>query len=318
MSVYDASRYGTLHDAQYDCWGRRLATASSDGVVRIWPSAAEGGQVLCESELRGHTGPVWQVCWAAGRFASTLASCATGSDSHVIVWREARSGDWQAVHRLSNVGVAVAIAFAPPEHGLLLAAATERGEVTMLTRREVSTSPVLPSGEQWLTKAFQAHDCCVTAVSWAPAASPATLAAGPAAARAAPKGPRRLVTGGSDATVRVWRFDEKTDAWTKHQDLPGGHHGGPIRDVAWRPNIGIPSSAIASCAEDGSIVVWTQDMAESDWWPQAVWVADGDARRLSWSKAGTLLAVSVGDSGSALYKEGPTGQWSTLTSMDDD
>lgn len=48
------------HDAQWDYYGRRLATCSSDGTTRIFDVDAVGERKM-EAELRGHDGPVWQV-----------------------------------------------------------------------------------------------------------------------------------------------------------------------------------------------------------------------------------------------------------------
>lgn len=200
---------------------------------------------------------------------------------------------------------------------MVLATAGASGEVTMITRKEVSASPILPAGEQWQAKPFPAHqgEGGVAALSWAPSSSPATLAAGPAAARAALTGPRRLATCGmTDGRVCTWRYDEKGNSWTLHKELADERHGDTVRDVSWRPNIGIPANVIASCGKDGSVMTWVQDMDQQPWRLQAAWDVGGDARRVIWSKSGHLLAVSVGDSDSLLYKEGPIGQWSHVTS----
>merc|ERR1712060_506491 len=122
-------------------------------------------------------------------------------------------------------------------------------------------------------------------------------------------GPRRVVSAGVDSKVRTWRFDEKMESWELVQDLSDAKHTGVIRDVAWRPNLGIPSSVVASCTQDGSVATWVQDVDGQPWRLQAAWGVDGDARRLCWSKAGNMLGVSVGDSGGFLYKENQIGNW---------
>eukprot|EP00413_Alexandrium_margalefii_P031114 CAMPEP_0204562466 /NCGR_PEP_ID=MMETSP0661-20131031/33766_1 /ASSEMBLY_ACC=CAM_ASM_000606 /TAXON_ID=109239 /ORGANISM="Alexandrium margalefi, Strain AMGDE01CS-322" /LENGTH=319 /DNA_ID=CAMNT_0051569951 /DNA_START=48 /DNA_END=1007 /DNA_ORIENTATION=- len=311
-AAFDASRYGTLHDAQYDSLGRRLATASEDKVVRIWN--AERQEVL--SELRGHRAPVKTVCWAHGRFSSTLASAA--SDGHVVIWREARPGDWQIAYQQHVTGSVSEIAFCPPEYGLVLAVGglDDLGVLTVLSRREILASPVQQAGEQWLVKAFPAHDGGVVGLSWAPSNSAATLATGPAVNRAATHAARRLVTAGADGGVSVWHADAKMDGWNRQHSLADERHPGAVRDVAWRPNVGIPSSIIASCTEDGLVATWAQDMEGQAWRLQSCWRVEGDARRLAWSRAGMLLAVSVGDDGCSLFKEGPGAQWELASSAD--
>lgn len=54
-----------------------------------------GDQRTHLADLRGHEGPVWQVCWAHPRYGSLLASASF--DHRVIVWKEGPDGQWQQV-----------------------------------------------------------------------------------------------------------------------------------------------------------------------------------------------------------------------------
>lgn len=306
------ARFGDVHDVQFDSSCRYLATATEDHIVRIWET--DGQKVV--SELRGHRSPVSSLSWAQGAPNTMLASAST--DGIVIVWREIGPGDWRTIHQIDLKNVVNDIAFCPPEYNLMLAAACGGGEVTVLTRRQINVSPVVPAAEQWPHKAFRAHPGGVIALSWAPGTSPAILATGPAAQRAAPRAPRRLVTvGATDRTACIWVYDEKSDAWTQlHKFHDEEQLSGVMRDVAWRPNVGIPSSVVATCTEGGVVAMWVQDMDGQPWRLQSSWQVGGDARRLAWSSAGTLLAVSVGEMDSLVYKEGPCGHWTQVTSLD--
>jgi len=236
-------------------------------------------------------------------------------DGLVIIWREGKpSTIWKPVRELSVSGSATAVEFCPHEYGLVLAIASSAGEVIIVTCREVSASPLLPPGEMWHTKSFEAHQGGTTCLSWSPSTSPGTLATGPAASRAAARAPRRIVTGGLDHVVRVWQYDEQGDTWSVQQELEDAEHKGLIRDVYWRPNLGIPTNIIASCTEYGSIAVWQQDMSGCRWECQSCWQVDGDARRLNWTKAGTLLTVSVEESRILFFKEGPGATWAQVFS----
>lgn len=94
-----------------------------------------------------------------------------------------------------------------------------------------------------------AHGCL--GVSWGPAVPVAALVSG-----AAPAGPaRKLVSGGCDRTVKVWRQEGtefvEEQCWREHGEW--------VRDVAWAPSLGLPSSTIASCSQDGKVLVHGQD-----------------------------------------------------------
>lgn len=310
-SIYDVARYGTLHDAQYDFAGRRLAAASSDATIRVFDTSSQELQ----SELRGHRAAVLSVSWAqSARFASTLVS--GSADGQVIIWREVRPGaPMQRVHDLNVTGAANVVAFGPAEQGLIMAVAggDDLGVVTMVMRLERPGA-----GEQWQVKSFPAHEGGVVGLSWAPSNSAATLATGPSLSRAATLAPRRFTTGGIDGLVCVWRGEEKSDHWMQEATLSDDAlPSDAVRDVAWRPNVGIPSSIIAACTQGGVVAIWAQDILGQPWRLQSHWKVDGDARRLAWSKAGTLLAVSVGDTGSLLYQETKEGPWKLVTSLED-
>lgn len=72
---FDTAHRGPIHDAQLDYYGKVLATASSDGTIRLWNVSSDPPQFL--SELRGHDGPVWQVTKATASAVkrSRRASC---------------------------------------------------------------------------------------------------------------------------------------------------------------------------------------------------------------------------------------------------
>ena len=67
---FDPGHAGPVHDAQFDYYGRRLATAGADARVKVFDvlgsggegaAAAGGGTPQTLGDLVGHEGPVWQV-----------------------------------------------------------------------------------------------------------------------------------------------------------------------------------------------------------------------------------------------------------------
>lgn len=303
---------GVVHDAKYDGSGQRLATGSSDGVVRLW---GPSGEKL--SELRGHKAAVVGVSWSHGRFAGLLASGT--SDGHVILWREVRPQEWQVAHQLNVTRSANEVSFAPPEYGLAVAIAggDDLGVVTILVPRQQSGVGGA-GGDQWQVRTFTAHDGGVAALSWGPSASAATLATGPAVGRAAIHAPCRLATCGADGAICVWSTDAKLEVWRKQDTLTADGFTGTPRDIAFRPNVGLPSALIAACSDQGSVAIWVQDMIGHPWRCGTCWQVGGDARKLAWSRAGALLAVSIGDEGSAVYREGMGGAWDLVTNLEEE
>ncbi|CAE8722014.1 unnamed protein product, partial [Polarella glacialis] len=306
-------------------------TASTDRLVRIW-SAGGDCELVCE--LQGHRAAVLCVAWApptGGRSAPTLASGA--ADGHVAIWRETRpgSGVWSMVHQMNVPGAVNALAFGAAEPNLVLAVGSgdELGILTLLVRKDILASPVQQAGESWQVKALPAHDGGVADLSWKPVGIPLELATGPAVGRAASSGVgqgaskvRRLVTCGADGRVLVWLGDARGEMWKRERFLDDGPDGvcsaaGLVRSVAWRPNFGLPSSTVAICTEDGLVALWVQDAEGLPWTVQTSWKVQGDARRISWAKAGTFLAVSVQQDGALLYKESAGGSWLEVASVDE-
>jgi protein transport protein SEC13 len=82
-----------VHDVAVDYYGKRLATCSSDRLIKLFAVGAGDVPTTALATLAGHEGPVWQVAWAHPKFGSILASCSY--DRQVIVWREGAENEWQ-------------------------------------------------------------------------------------------------------------------------------------------------------------------------------------------------------------------------------
>jgi protein transport protein SEC13 len=292
--------------------------------------------------LQGHEGPVWQVSWAHPKFGVILASCSF--DGSVLIHIQdptaAPSRTWTLLHAARNLHESSvnACAFAPPEFGLQLAAASSDGKVSILSH--------LPNNT-WSVDYLQDCSMGVNAVSWAPvgayfdankaaAAASAALAEGePAAAVAFGESPR-LVTAGCDNQIRFWVCHNNASDGQQQQQPPPGEwtldasqcqdgglqHTDWVRDVAWAP-VTIPNhNTVASCSEDGTVLIWTQKIDPSaasnattteesvasshqshPWKATLLHRFDEPVWRVSWSVTGHLLAVSSGDSTVTLWKK---------------
>eukprot|EP00916_Digyalum_oweni_P015409 GHVL01025223.1.p1 GENE.GHVL01025223.1~~GHVL01025223.1.p1 ORF type:complete len:326 (+),score=56.67 GHVL01025223.1:20-997(+) len=295
---FDTGHGGPIHDTQVDYYGRKLATASSDTCIRIWDISAEDGSTPFLSELKGHEGPVWQVAWAHPKYGNVLASC--GYDKKIILWREMRNNDWHIIYQNDEHTASVnAVVWCPYEYGLSLACASSDGSISILTHQ----------GDQWTRKSFDGHLHGVNSVSWAPASFALN------APKTASLASQRLVTGGCDNQVKVWKYDEHLLQWQCHQLQGSQSHTDWVRDVAWRPNGGSQSQYIASCSEDKTVIMWTQEAEDRPWFALQKIQLDAPIWRLSWSITGTLLSAACGDNSIILFKESLDGKWERLSAF---
>jgi protein transport protein SEC13 len=100
-------------------------------------------------------------------------------------------------------------------------------------------------------------------------------------------------------------------------------HGDWVRDVAWAPTLGLPTSTIASCSEDQTVAIWSEPVGQQGqpWTKVQTLQFDAKVWRVSWSIMGNILAVSQGDNKVSMWKEGADGvyaQMTTLTENDQD
>ncbi|KAJ3123239.1 GTPase-activating protein S13 [Nowakowskiella sp. JEL0407] len=288
VNAFDTQHEDMIHDAQLDYYGKKLATCSSDRCIRIFDVDGENHRHV--ETLTGHAGPVWQVAWAHPKFGNILASCSY--DCKVIIWREV-GGRFQNIKEYAGHSSSVnAVAWAPHEYGLILACASSDDNISILTWKEDNT---------WDVQSFKAHSYGCNAVSWAPATVPGSLVQTSGASTGA-LNTKRFASGGCDNLVKIWR--EENGAWKQEEVLEG--HTDWVRDVAWAPNTGLPSSDLASCSQDKTVLIWSHQGGNSMWtkkslkkdnFSDAVW-------RVSWSTSGNILAVSSGDNKVTLWKEG--------------
>ncbi|KAM7230292.1 hypothetical protein CapIbe_019009 [Capra ibex] len=299
INTVDTSHEDMIHDAQMDYYGTRLATCSSDRSVKIF-DVRNGGQILV-ADLRGHEGPVWQVAWAHPMYGNILASCSY--DRKVIIWKE-ENGTWEKTHEHTGHDSSVnSVCWAPHDYGLILACGSSDGAISLLTYTGLG---------QWEVKKINnAHTIGCNAVSWAPAVVPGSLIDQPSGQK--PNYIKKFASGGCDNLIKLWK-EEEDGQWKEEQKLEA--HSDWVRDVAWAPSIGLPTSTIASCSQDGRVFIWTCDDASGNTWsPKLLHKFNDVVWHVSWSITANILAVSGGDNKVTLWKESVDGQWVCISDV---
>jgi protein transport protein SEC13 len=246
-----------------------------------------------------------------------LASCSF--DGGVLIHREVRPRNWEILYagRQLHESSVNSVAFCPPEFGLMVAAASSDGRVSILAHQPDNS---------WSISYIQDNALGVNSVSWAPAGAyhdesstnPEAVTAG-----SSPDGADlpRLVTGGCDNSIRFWVQEPSTGQWVEDTSCPVSGdlgHGDWVRDVAWAPAIMPNVNMVASCSEDRTVLIWTQRGQGQPWEAMLLHTFDAPVWRVSWSLTGHILAVSSGDSDVALWKKGMDGQWYQMESVQDE
>lgn len=298
LSQIETEHEDMIHDCQMDFFGSKLATCSSDKTIRIY-SAGTGDHSLLAT-LEGHDGPVWQISWGHPCYGNLLASCSY--DRKVIIWKEKEPNVWSKHHEFDGHESSVnSISWAPKEFGLILASAGADGALCFITS--------LDGGSSWETKKVKAHSVGCNAVSWSPSTPPSStgLTVEEAESVKSDSKSKRVVTGGCDNLVKIWKYLDDEDKWIEEHKLEG--HSDWVRDVAWAPSIAQTRSCIVSCSQDHRVLIWYKERNSTRWTHQVLNTFDDVVWHVSWSQAGNILSVSCGDSKVSLWKETLTGNW---------
>jgi protein transport protein SEC13 len=201
----------------------------------------------------------------------------------------------------------------------MLAAASSDGRVSVLAHQPDNS---------WSTEYIQDNPLGVNAVSWAPAGayyeqSPSQSAGGGTGTNleASSSDQPRLVTGGCDNRIRFWVQESSSGQWMEDNSCPVSKdlgHSDWIRDVAWAPTIVPNVNMVASCSEDRTVLIWTQNGKNEEWKASLLHTFEAPVWRVSWSVTGHVLAVSSGDSTVALWKKGIDGKWYQMESVQEE
>jgi len=314
-ATLDTDHKDVIHDIAFDFYGKRMATCSTDQVIKIW-NMADDGKWSMSGKIKSHQGSVWKVTWAHPEFGSILATCAF--DKACTVYEEAVSEvghgmqqSWVKRCTLADArGVVMDVRFAPKKLGLVLATCTSDGNVQIYEAYDVMNLSHFTNTHN-ITTTLPSCSC----LSWNPSVSslcPAMIAVGSDDCWTAMGS---AVT--STARVALLAFDDKGNEWKQVESL--GTVKEPVHDIAFAPNPGRSYHTLAIASKVLSIITIhrSPDEAEGLILKSAGTFTDhgNHAWHVSWNVTGTVLSAT-GDSGKLkIYRANYQDVWKCVSTL---
>jgi protein transport protein SEC13 len=286
-----------VFDAQFDYYGKRLATGSSDGIIRIYALVAdekgEEENLKQIGEAKGHEAAVFKVGWSSPKFGNGLLA-SSGYDRRVIIWRENRPPVWEKVYLYEGHELSVnSVAFAPYEYGLCVASASSDGTIALIQHKD---------GE-WSVQRFMAHHTGVNAISWAPYKEAPSLGSFGKSTNLPPA--MRLASAGCDGLVKIWRLEHGQflcEEALQGKTEAGVPQHGWVRAVAWCPS----DEATIASAQGNVVTIWRYSDRSRQAKPLPPF--SDEVMTLSWSQTGQdiaspILAITLANGQVSIWQE---------------
>ncbi|KAF8822337.1 WD domain, G-beta repeat-containing protein [Cardiosporidium cionae] len=296
-------------------FGNLLASCSYDKKVLVWKETQPNQWVTVFSG-EDHTASVNSLDWAPWEMGLHLATAS--SDGTVCVWSYNTSQQWSKKKFIAHSNGVNGISWSPSSLGTLCASSTASGRQGHVQMNSTAGDNFLFDGPGGLNAGLNAEmrDGILASAGGQGDKGTSLSTDG---VQFSDEAVLQLATGGCDNQVRIWRFEKDVNEWKEAYQMMDHPHTEWVRDVAWRPNIGLTSQTIASCSEDFSVILWSQDSSDPNrqqWRNIQSIQFDAPVWRVSWSVTGTVLAVASGDSSISLFKENiDGGKWEKVTQL---
>eukprot|EP01120_Amphizonella_sp_Union-15-10_P017471 TRINITY_DN9706_c0_g1_i1.p1 TRINITY_DN9706_c0_g1~~TRINITY_DN9706_c0_g1_i1.p1 ORF type:complete len:326 (+),score=58.38 TRINITY_DN9706_c0_g1_i1:45-1022(+) len=314
LHKFESKHKDVVNDIAYDFYGLRLATASTDTIIKIWERQDEKNEWVCTSVIDpAHKQCVNKICWAHPSFGQILASCST--DTTVCLWEEKEdlnTKEWVQVAKIPDSHRSVDdVKFSPYQYGLRLAACSQDGVVRFYEAIDVTAL-----SSWFLYSVLDRQKEGVKCVTWCPFGMEKMMVA---TGSRAEKSSTSSVTGTrrESAKGKVWEYNEQQRKWILLLELSG--HTNTINDIAWAPNIGRSYHLIATASKDTTVCIWKiqwikgRDGSKPEV-KQLACFQDHNAEvwRVEWNVTGTILASSGDDGCVRLWRANPLKEWKPL------
>lgn len=279
-----------VSDCCFDFYGKRLATASADGFIRIWACISE--KWMMQSEIEVHNSLILRVDWAHPLFGNIIAACLYNFG--VLIYEEicvsGNKKQWVKRSDLCNMTkLPMDIAFCPIHWGLKLAICSINGSVYL--NEPNSLSNML----NWTCVSQFSCTGQARSLSWGKS-----------------KDHGMSICVGTDKDAQVWEVDptDVKDQWKRKCSLTG--HGDLVHNVAWANDLYSDRQRIATACADGFLRIFeiegeiVHEVARINCQNQEVW-------RLEWNVAGTILVSTGDDDVIRWYKQAQNGVWACIS-----
>ncbi|ODM90480.1 Nucleoporin seh1 [Orchesella cincta] len=258
-----------IHDIAFDFYGTRMATCSSDQMVRIWELKGEGSSVAhwnCTASWKAHSGSVWKVTWAHPEFGQVVAT--SSFDRSAAVWQERVEKDKFG----GGAGVV-------GTHWVKKATLVD-------SRQVIYEAPDIIHLSQWSLQYEISVKMPLSCVSWNPTYPPVC------------SDYCRSDDSNADAPkVLLYEFNERNRQWNRKESLKDITD--PVNDLSFAPNLGRSYHLLGVATRNLKIVglqpfedidevektFRIRTVAECEEHNSSVW-------RVAWNVTGTILASS--------------------------
>lgn len=294
---------GYVHDMSLDHYGRRMATCSDDGTVRVFAKEKQGWRMT--NELKEHNGPVTHCTWAHPEFSQLLAA-SSSEDKRVSVWEEDAEGKFKRLASLEINSSIEALEFAPKHCGLMLAVGTGDGMIRLFRPSADKTNWVV---NESFRNMMESSMFDVSSLSW----------------NSFPYDHPSMVVGSIQGKcASVWTYRPEHKQWNLAGTL---HSAGPVNHVAWAPNLGRSFHLIATASSDGTAKIWSvkspshttpsegnESILFDPTMVECALVQNLDhsskqVYRVEWNITGTILATSCDDRLVRFWSPNFKGEW---------